>query len=58
MEGPKTAAEEMQMMRKLYNEMLLEKSGIKPEAPVQIGGLKKAKKARKNWRWRNRPLAG
>ena len=29
MEGPKTAAEEMQMMRKLYNEMLLEKSGIK-----------------------------
>src|SRR5207253_9264857 len=25
MEGPKTAAEEMQMMRKLYNELLLEK---------------------------------
>ena len=44
MEGPKTAAEEMQMMRKLYNEMLLEKSGIKPEALVQIGGIKREKK--------------
>jgi hypothetical protein len=44
MEGPKTAAEEMQMMRKLYNKMVLEKNQIKPEAPVQIGGLKKAKK--------------
>ena len=31
----------MQMMRKLYNEMLLEKSGIKPEAPVQIGRVKR-----------------
>ena len=41
MEGPKTAAEEMQMMRKLYNEMLLEKSGIKGESLVQIGGIKK-----------------
>src|SRR5207253_2634547 len=44
MEGPKTAAEEMQMMRKLYNEMLLEKSGIKPESLVQIGGIKREKK--------------
>ena len=44
MEGPKTAAEEMQMMRKLYNEMLLEKSGIKGESLVQIGGIKKKDK--------------
>jgi hypothetical protein len=43
MEGPKTAAEEMQMMRKLYNQMVLEKNQIKPEAPVQIGRAKKAK---------------
>ena len=35
------------MMRKLYNQMVLEKNQIKPEAPVQIGGLKKAKKAEK-----------
>src|SRR5258706_11925663 len=44
MEGPKTAAEEMQMMRKLYNEMLLEKPGIKGESLVQIGGIKKKDK--------------
>ena len=44
MEGPKTAAEEMQMMRKLYQQMVLDKNNIKPESPVQIGGLKKAKK--------------
>jgi uncharacterized radical SAM superfamily Fe-S cluster-containing enzyme len=44
MEGPKTAAEEMQMMRKLYNEMLLEKSGIKGDSLVQIGGIKREKK--------------
>ncbi|MBK8466423.1 MAG: radical SAM protein [Chloracidobacterium sp.] len=41
MEGPKTAAEEMQMMRKLYNEMVMEKAGIKGENLVQIGGIKK-----------------
>ncbi|MGH9819756.1 MAG: hypothetical protein ACRD43_06265, partial [Pyrinomonadaceae bacterium] len=45
MEGPKTAAEEMQMMRKLYNEMLLEKSGIKGDNLVQIGGIKREKKS-------------
>ena len=50
MEGPKTAAEEMQMMRKLYNEMLLEKSGIKAEALVQIGGIKREKKKRRSFR--------
>ncbi|MBA3601052.1 MAG: hypothetical protein H0W45_07370, partial [Acidobacteria bacterium] len=44
MEGPKTAAEEMQMMKKLYQEMLLEKNGIKGESLVQIGGIKREKK--------------
>ena len=44
MEGPKTAAEEMQMMRKLYNQMVLDKNQIKADAPVQIGGLKKKEK--------------
>ena len=44
MEGPKTAAEEMQMMRKLYQEMVMEKAGIKGEALVQIGGVKREKK--------------
>ncbi len=41
MEGPKTAAEEAAMMRKLYNEMVLKKASIKPDAPVQIKGLGK-----------------
>jgi uncharacterized radical SAM superfamily Fe-S cluster-containing enzyme len=44
MEGPKTAAEEMQMMRKLYNQMVMEKNQIKGESLVQIGGIKKASK--------------
>ena len=44
MEGPKTAAEEMQMMRKLYNQMVLEKNQIKGESLVQIGGIKREKK--------------
>jgi 7,8-dihydro-6-hydroxymethylpterin dimethyltransferase len=44
MEGPKTAAEEMQMMRKLYNQMVLEKNQIKGENLVQIGGIKRTKK--------------
>ena len=43
MEGPKTAAEEMQMMRKLYNQMVMEKNQIKGENLVQIGGIKKSK---------------
>ena len=43
MEGPKTAAEEMQMMRKLYQQMVLEKNQIKGDNLVQIGGLKKSK---------------
>ena len=45
MEGPKTAAEEMQMMRKLYQQMVMEKAQIKAEPMVQIGGLKREKKA-------------
>jgi len=45
MEGPKTAAEEMQMMRKLYQQMVLEKNQIKGDNLVQIGGLKKEKEA-------------
>ena len=44
MEGPKTAAEEMQMMRKLYNQMVTEKAGLKAEPMIQIGGLKKKDK--------------
>lgn len=44
MEGPKTAAEEMQMMRKLYQQMVLEKNQIKGEKLVQIGGIKREKK--------------
>ena len=42
--GPKTAAEEMQMMRKLYNQMVLEKAQITAEPLVQIGGIKKKEK--------------
>jgi len=45
MEGPKTAAEEMQMMRKLYQEMILKKNNIKADAPVQIKGLSRQKKS-------------
>ena len=45
MEGPKTAAEEVQMMRKLYNQMVLEKNQIKGDNLVQIGGLKKKDKS-------------
>lgn len=43
MEGPKTAAEEMKMMRKLYQQMVLDKQNIKGESLVQIGGIKKEK---------------
>jgi uncharacterized radical SAM superfamily Fe-S cluster-containing enzyme len=43
MEGPKTAAEELQMMRKLYQQMVLEKNNIKADKLVQIKGLKKNK---------------
>ena len=31
-------------MRKLYNQMVLEKNQIKGESLVQIGGIKKAEK--------------
>ncbi len=47
MEGPKTAAEEMQMMRKLYNEMVMQKNGIQGEKLVQIGGIKREKNPEK-----------
>ncbi len=43
MEGPKTAAEEMQQMKKLYNQMVLEKNDIKGESLVQIGGIERKK---------------
>jgi uncharacterized radical SAM superfamily Fe-S cluster-containing enzyme len=43
MEGPKTAAEEAQMMRKLYQQMVLEKQGVKGDKPVQIQGLSRSK---------------
>ena len=39
-----TAAEEMQMMRKLYNQMVMEKAQIKAEPMIQMGGLKKKDK--------------
>jgi uncharacterized radical SAM superfamily Fe-S cluster-containing enzyme len=44
MDGPKTAAEEMQMMRKLYQQMVMDKQNIKGEKLVQIGGIKREKK--------------
>ncbi len=47
MKGPKTAHEEMVMMRKLYNEMILKQQEIKTEdngdKPVQIQGLSRKK---------------
>src|SRR5712664_3788529 len=47
MEGPKTAAEEAAMMRKLYNQMVLQKQeltkGNNGDKPVQIKGLSRSK---------------
>ena len=43
MEGPKTAAEEAAAMRKLYQQMVLDKQGVKGDKPVQIGGLSRKK---------------
>jgi len=37
----------MQMMRKLYNQMVLEKNQIKGDNLVQIGGMKKTKNEEK-----------
>ncbi len=45
MDGPKTAAEEAAMMRKLYQQMVLDKQQIKGDKPVQIQGLSRSKKA-------------
>lgn len=44
MEGPKTASEEMQQMRKLYNKMVMKKSNITGKKLVQIGSSKQSKK--------------
>ncbi|MGB7070540.1 MAG: hypothetical protein WBD22_13685 [Pyrinomonadaceae bacterium] len=38
----------MQMMRKLYNQMVMEKNQIKAEPLVQIGGTKREKKSDKS----------
>ena len=46
MEGPKTAHEEMVMMRKLYQEMVLKRQEITTDngdKPVQIQGLGRKK---------------
>nr|MBA3438376.1 hypothetical protein [Pyrinomonadaceae bacterium] len=44
MEGPKTAAEEAAMMRKLYQEIVLTKKvGKAADKPVQIQGLSRSK---------------
>ncbi len=40
-QGPKTAAEEMKMMRKLYQEMVLQKKLGAKDKPVQIQGLRR-----------------
>jgi hypothetical protein len=48
MTGPKTAHEEMVMMRKLYNEMVLKQQAIKTDngdKPVQIQSLSRKKEA-------------
>jgi hypothetical protein len=48
MEGPKTAHEEMVMMRKLYQEMVLKQQQIHSDngdKPVQIQGLNGKKSA-------------
>ena len=48
MKGPKTAHEEMVMMRKLYHEMVLKQQDIKTDngdKPVQIQGLGRKKEA-------------
>ncbi len=45
MEGPKTAAEEAAAMRRLYQQMVLDKQNIKGEKPVQIQGLSRDKKS-------------
>jgi uncharacterized radical SAM superfamily Fe-S cluster-containing enzyme len=45
MEGPKTAAEEAAQMRRLYQQMVLDKQGVKGDKPVQIGGLNRKKES-------------
>ncbi len=43
MAGPKTAAEEAAMMRKLYQDMVLNKGKAPADKPVQIKGLSRKK---------------
>ena len=49
MEGPKTAAEEMQMMRKLYNEMLLE-NPVSRANPSSRSAASNARRKKRKWR--------
>jgi len=44
MDGPKTAAEEAKMMRKMYQDMVLNKGKVPTDKPVQIKGLSRTKK--------------
>jgi hypothetical protein len=43
MDGPKTAAEEAAMMRKMYQDMVLNKGAAPKDKPVQIQGLSRKK---------------
>ncbi len=43
MEGPKTAAEEAAMMRKMYQDIVLNKGAAPKDKPVQIQGLSRKK---------------
>ena len=42
-EGPQTAAEDLRLMRKQFNEMMIQKQGLQVEKPVAIAGLKSKK---------------
>jgi hypothetical protein len=42
-EGPQNAAEDLRMMKKMFNEMMAKKQGITVDAPVAITGLRKRK---------------
>jgi hypothetical protein len=47
----------MQMMRRLYNQMVLEKAQNKAEPLIQTGGIKREKKE-KEWPWLAVPFWG
>jgi 7,8-dihydro-6-hydroxymethylpterin dimethyltransferase len=42
-EGPQNAAEDLRMMKKMFNEMMVKNQGIKTDSPVAITGLRKRK---------------